>query len=344
MPTIFLNRELRKFVVFLRSLLMTISFLILHPMAHAADAPKTVITKGTSGWNHHGRIKICINLGDKRCPTLTIPRGIRDKEIHGIVRTHIVQDAANEFLILGNKHSYLCVDGYGTKLRCQRLTVPSDPMVPPDPATRKTYIQNAITLLRATRPTGARSLAKQARLGLAAPSLIDEGGGGYCDEDTGECEGGGGGGGGEGGWGGGGGSEGGGGYDDQQPPGPGSTYEPIPDPGPSGDIEADAIVSSWLSVANSNLALTFANTGVNSYGRLPYNAEECASWMSSCRDNCGDRGNAGYAMCGIVTGVIASAPPRAAWVAAIIFGGACVYGVYNAVDTCKQSCSHACFW
>lgn len=112
MKYIFLNRSTQRIGSLLSATLLTLVFLAITPAAFAGKFPSG---KETTGWNHHGRIKLCAHPGEKRCPTLAIPRGIKDKDVLAIIRTHIVPNAAHDFVILGKKDSYLCADGYGKK-------------------------------------------------------------------------------------------------------------------------------------------------------------------------------------------------------------------------------------
>lgn len=255
-----------------------------------------------------------------------------------IFRSHLVPNAAHDFVIFGHTNSYLCADGYGTKLRCQRLQAPPVLATPIDLEVRKAYIQNAVTLLRAPRAVADSGNVKTGKISGPVTSMTSEGGGCSFDDETGECYGGGGGGGGGGDYGGGGG----GGYGDTGSGGYEYPYEPIFEPDTSGDPDADALAQQYFPIGDQVLAAEFAGTAANIYGRPANGPEECAAWISACRDTCTDRYSSALAMCGAMGVGIAALPPKAAVLAGVIFTAACAWGANNKVEECKMACFPIC--
>lgn len=113
-------------------------------------------------------------------------------------------------------------------------------------------------------------------------------------------------------------------------PDPGGLYA---DPGNSGG-SAEEIAAPWIAMAIADSERGFDGSGAN----FRPNRDECNIAVARCRDDCGDRTNALYSMCGIVGGMIGVAPGTAPKIAAGIFGLACLYNVYNRGSQCKTEC------
>jgi hypothetical protein len=271
-------------------------------------------------WDHHGHIRACAQRGTKNCPVVEIPPGIKSKDILSIVRTRVVPGAKFEVAIMGRKNVYLCASGIGStaKLLCQKMPVP-DPSIAvssPSPDVAAAHLQNTISLLL---NRGTTTTINRAR-------LIAGGGGCGYDEETGEstCDGGGGGGEGEG-----------GGEGDPAP------YTNIPDPGStsnasgnSAEAEAEAVAAPWISMAVADSEASFNGSGAS----FSVNRDECNVAVARCRDDCGDRTNAAYGMCGGFTAIIGVSGGTLSRIAAGIFGIACIYNVSNRGAQCKNEC------
>lgn len=276
----------------------------------SAVAVASPASKAAPQWDHHGHILFCAQRGAKNCPGLTIPPGIKNKDILSIVRTRVVPGAKFEVTIVGRKNVYLCVSGDTSKLLCQKLPIPDANVAASAPEVVAARLQNTITLLTNRRATGST--------GMNRSNLIDVGGGCSYDEETGEttCEGGGG-----------------GGPDPDQAPDPGPSTD-IPDPGgPSpapGNSDPEAIAAPWIAEAVAESERGFEGSGAV----FDTHEARCNLAVARCREDCGDRTNALYGMCTAASGVIAAGSK----IAGLIFFGACNYKVYTLGAQCKTEC------